>query len=151
MPCSGSSLPSITPPSIERPISKTTYALQRLLVAFDHATGRDRHECLEALRGLFQAAHKRGIAAAAPAEEVYAERNTSDTFAVDVAEYLARGLNRPQRAIGLLLDAQRRKALGRGGQRALVQLLENADRPADAIPTRRYPTTTDCWRWPTPA
>jgi predicted Zn-dependent protease len=68
------------------------------------------------------------------AEEVLARHPQSGASAQYVAEYLARGLGRLDRAIEVLLAAHRQKVLEEPGQALLVQYLHEANRHAESIP-----------------
>jgi Flp pilus assembly protein TadD len=68
------------------------------------------------------------------AEDVLARHAQSGAWAGYVAEYLARGLGRLDRAIEVLLAAHRQKLLDEAGEVQVVQYLHEANRHAESIP-----------------
>jgi tetratricopeptide (TPR) repeat protein len=68
------------------------------------------------------------------ADEVLARHAQSGARAEYVAEYLARGLGRLDRAIEVMLAAHGQKLLEEGGQFRLVEYLHEASRHAESIP-----------------
>ena len=71
---------------------------------------------------------------AAAANEVYKEYAGSSQHVMYIAEYFFHGLKREDRAVEIMLDAQRRKLLEIEQQIRVVHLLHQADRYAESIP-----------------
>jgi hypothetical protein len=67
------------------------------------------------------------------AEEVLAEQPDSLTHAMFIANYLHDGIDRPARAIEILLDLHRRKRLDNDGLSQLIVWLQQADRYGESI------------------
>jgi predicted Zn-dependent protease len=67
------------------------------------------------------------------AEEVLAEQPDSLTHAMFIANYLHDGIDRPARAIEILLAMHRRKLLDRDGTSQLIVWLQQADRYGESI------------------
>jgi tetratricopeptide (TPR) repeat protein len=68
------------------------------------------------------------------AEEVLARHTQSGAWAEYVAEYLARGVGKVDRAIEVLQAAHGQKLLEESGQAQLVRYLQEANRHAESIP-----------------
>ena len=68
------------------------------------------------------------------AEEVLAEQNKSSAAVVYIAQYFWHGLHRFDRAIEILLDANRDNVLDESGQSQLVQFLHERNRHGESIP-----------------
>ncbi len=68
------------------------------------------------------------------AEEVLAERKKSSADVVYIAQYFYNGLHRFDRAVEILLDANRENVLDESGQSQLVQYLHERNRFGESIP-----------------
>jgi hypothetical protein len=68
------------------------------------------------------------------ANEVYAQRANSGATVKYIADYLYRGVNRPGRAIEVLIATHEKKLLDDPGQAQLVRYLQEQNRYAESIP-----------------
>ena len=67
------------------------------------------------------------------AEDIYAQNRQNATVVVNVADYLTEGLQRMDRAIEILQEAQKDHLLDEGGQSKLVNYLHNRNRYGESI------------------
>ena len=67
------------------------------------------------------------------AEDVYTQNKNNGQIVADVADYLAYGLDRIDRAIEILQIAEREKLLDEGGQAKLVNYLHSRNRYGESI------------------
>jgi tetratricopeptide (TPR) repeat protein len=122
----------------ERLLAIVTAELRR-----DLESRQRRHSDLYCRDGFAYWAEKADVFART-AEQVLARHKDSGATVIYIANYFYDGLDRPGRAIEILLDAHRRGVLDEKGQHRLAEVLHRRERFADSIPileplVRRWP------------